>query len=130
MKTSTLSLLASLGTGIAFAGVMFFVTHDVETFVNILIGTAIGSCLGVLYLSGKLPLMKRVHEEADMFLLLLGYVFIVLGAVIGVDALTLGIATLKTELLTSTFIVAGATLLLYVGGRTKKIESYLKSSRV
>ena len=51
-----MSLLAALGTGFAFANVMFFVTHDVETLVNIVIGSAIGSCLGVFYLSRKLPL--------------------------------------------------------------------------
>ena len=109
-----MSLLASVGAGITLALTMFLVTHDVETFVNILIGTAIGTCIGDLYLTGRLPLMKRTQDFPDLSLLLLGYIFVVLGVVTGVESLILGIATVKISLLSSSFTIMGALVLLYV----------------
>lgn len=121
-----MSLLAALVAGVTLALTMFLVSHNIETLVNIVIGSTIGSCLGVFYLSGKLPLMKRTQDFPDLSLLLLGYVFIVLGTVISVESLVLGITTVKIFLLSSSLTIMGASALLYVKSRTKKTGSSAK----
>ena len=70
--------------------------------------------------------MKRTQDFPDLSLLLLGYVFIVLGTVISVESLVLGITTVKISLLSSSLTIMGVSALLYVKSRTKKTESSAK----
>ncbi len=114
MKPRILSMLVALTVGLVFAVAVFSTTHDIETLINMIIGAAIGTTLGDLYLTGRLPLMKRTQDFPNLSLLLLGYLFVVLGVVTGIESLILGIATVKISLLSSSFTIMGALVLLYV----------------